>query len=179
MKIVKIIALLIIFGFIGALILGFLLDIDFQKNLIKTNDISLYEEKEYPYLPRYSDFKYKEYVTGFYTYDSSYTLCGGSVSFVLQLQFTEKEDYTEFLEYELKRYEYGSSPIVLKNDYECYLCLDEEVTRYNYHDKRPYSLGMLCLDEENLLTRYVFYINMEYSVDKKFNDVFDNTNCDW
>ena len=87
MKRIKVISVLIFSGFIVALIFGFLIGIDSKKNVIRTSDKSLYEMNEYYFLPNYNEFEYKENVTGFYTYDSSNTLFGGSVSYVLELQF--------------------------------------------------------------------------------------------
>ena len=133
MRKIKLIILLIFSGFIVTLIVGFLIDIDSQKNVIKTSDKSLYEMNEYHFIPNYNEFEYKENIIGFYTYDSSNTLSGGSVSYVLELQFTTKEVYNEFLEYEYIRYEYDSNSIILKNDYECYLCLNEDITQYYYY----------------------------------------------
>ena len=101
MKKIKLIVLLICSGFIVTLIVGVLIDIDYSKNVIKTSDKSLYEMNEYYFLPNYNEFEYKENVTGFYTYDSSNTLIGGSVSYVLELQFATKKVYNEFLEYPL------------------------------------------------------------------------------
>ena len=85
----------------------------------------------------------------------------------------------EFLEYEYTRYEYDSNSIILKNDYECYLCLNEDITQYYYGEHMPYALGMLCLNEKDIKIRYVYYVNIEHSIDNKFNDVFQNTNCTW
>ena len=150
-----------------------------KKNVIRTSDKSLYEMNEYYFLPNYNEFEYKENVIGFYTYDSSNTLFGGSVSYVLELQFATKKVYNEFVEYEYTRYEYDSNSIILKNDYECYLCLNENITQYYYGEYMPYALGMLCLNEKDIKIRYVYYVNIEHSIDNKFNDVFQNTNCDW
>lgn len=179
MKKIKAISVLIFSGFIVALIFGFLIDIDSKKNVIRTSDKSLYEMNEYYFLPSYNEFEYKENITGFYTYDSSNTLFGGSVSYVLELQFATKKVYNEFLEYEYTRYEYDSNSIILKNDYECYLCLNEDITQYYYGEYMPYALGMLCLNEKDIKIRYVYYVNIEHSIDNKFNDVFQNTNCTW
>ena len=179
MKRIKVIILLIFSGFIVTLILGFLSNIDFQENVIKTADKSLYEVNEQCFLPNYNEFKYKNNITDFYTYDSSNSLFGGSVSYVLELQFATKEVYYEFLKYEHKRYEYSSNSMIVKNDYECYLCLNEEITKHYYDENMPYALGMLCLNEKHMKIRYVYYINIEHSIDSQFNDVFQNTNCDW
>ena len=151
-----------------------------SQNIIKTDDISFYDEKECSYFPSLDDFEYKENVVGFYTYDSSYSVAGsGAISYVSELQFATKETYDGFLEYERKRYEYDVNPTVLKNDYECYLCLDEETTRYYYGKDMPYALAMLCLNEKDLKVRCLYYVNIQYSIDKHYNDVFRNTNCDW
>ena len=43
----------------------------------------------------------------------------------------------------------------------------------------PFALGMLCLNETELKVRYIYYKNIEWAVDKKYEDVFKYTNCKW
>ena len=59
MKKIKIIILIISSVLIGTFILKVLIHIDSQ-NIIKTDDISFYEEKEGSYFPSLGDFEYKE-----------------------------------------------------------------------------------------------------------------------
>ncbi len=179
MKKGKMIFICICVFFIAILFLGIIIDIDFKKNVIKINDKSLYEISEYYFLPKYNEFDYRGYVNEFYVYDSSKTFSGGSVSYVLELKFTTKQIYSEFIEFERNRYEYTNSSIYTKNDYDCYLCLEEEITQYYYGAEMPYALGMLCLNEIDMKVRYLYYINIEGTIDKHFNIVFISTNCDW
>ena len=166
-------------GFIVTLFLGILLDVDYKNNLITENDISIYRTEEYGYLPKYDEFDYKDYITDFYLYDSTKTLQAQIVSYVLELSFESYNQYSKFIEYETNRYIYGEDYSILKNNYECYLCTDEAITLYYYDEDMPFTLGMLCLNETDLKVRYIYYINIEWAVDKKYEDVFKYTNCDW
>jgi len=164
--------------------------------IIKYSDINLYIEKNYcelsdndiykitskncdNFLPKYDDFEYKEFVNGFYVFDGSATYTHASISFVLELQFDNIKTYEKFLTYENNRCEYTNEFNIKKNGYLCYVTTNDTLTYYHYETNIPFQFGMLCENQEVLSIRYVYFRECESSVDKKFDVVFKNTNCNW
>ena len=148
-----------------------------EKNIIKSDDILLYQTNEYPYLPNYDEFEYKEYINGFYLYDSSKALSGQAVTYVLELKFNTLDEYNNFLEYEYNRFEYKMDSKIKRNNYECYICPSFEM--YYYKGEMPYALGMLCLNKTDLVVRYLYYKDIQIAIDINYNSVFNKTNCEW
>ena len=162
---------------LSSLIMIFYVNIEYNILLVRIDDISAYEKNVDNYLPNYESFPYKECITGFYSYDSSRTLAG-RISHVLEIRFQTLEKYNEFLNYEYERFEYSNS-VVNKNDYQCYLCVSDEVTKYHYKDETPSVLGMLCLKSVGLEVRYVYFYNIGGSIGKNYEEIFEYTNCKW
>ena len=169
-----------LFGIIllSSLIIIFYVNIEYNVLLVKINDVSAYEKNVDNYLPNYEDFPYKQYIIGFYSYDSSRALASDGISHVLEIKFQTLEKYNEFLNYEYRRFEYSDN-VVSKNDYQCYLCVDEEVTAYFYKEETPFVLGMLCLKPVDFEVRYLYFKNIHSSIDKNYKNVFELTNCKW
>ena len=131
------------------------------------------------YFPKYENFEYKEFVYGFYVFDGSSTLLQTSISFVLELRFLDAIAYENFYDYEINRVDYNDDFIVEYKDYSC-LITDEDNFTFCYYDQHiPFQFGMLCMNKNKLSARYVYFRECESQVDKHFNIVFENTNCDW
>lgn len=168
---------------------------DLQK-ITKHDDITLYINNDYDllndneiykktsnnckdFLPKYNDFIYRQFVKEFYIFDGSNTMSYTSISFVLELQFDNIQEYKQFLLYENERMEYTDKFEITYKEYNCFLTTDTNLTYYYYEENIPFQFGMLCQNEKNLLIRYIYFRECESSVDKNFNIVFKNTNCNW
>ncbi len=133
------------------------------------------------YLPKYDEFEYKENIKGFYVFDGSITVIRTSLSFVLELQFQNVEEYEQFILYEYNRceYDFDYEFDIRYHGYECYITKSDKITSYYYEQNIPFQFGMLCQNYEKLNIRYVYFRECESSVDKEFSVVFRNTNCEW
>lgn len=192
----------VILGIVFLLIYCMILSIPLLKSyddslILKYDDINLYINNDYvflndsniykntsancmKYLPKYNEFEYKDNIKGFYIFDGKKTLLSTSISFVLELEFINSYKYEEFISYENSRFEYNYDMNIKKNDYECYLVKNQYLTFYSYKNSLPYQFGMLCLNYKKQNARYIYFIECEEPcVDKEFNIVFKNTNCDW
>ena len=131
------------------------------------------------FIPSYDNFEYREFVKGFYVFDGKESFSNTSISFVLELQFDNIEEYEQFVIYEHNRYEYTDEFNIRYNGYNCYIVQDATLTHTYSNEKIPNSFGMFCVNQETLIARYIYFRECEFSVDPKFNIVFQNTNCAW
>lgn len=167
-----------------------------EEKIIRYSDINLYINNNYDklidhygfdffcnrakqYLPEHDEFEYKQFIKGFYLFDGAYTFGHTQISVVLELQFNNSQEYEKFIAYEHDRCEYTNKFNISRNDYICYIAVDEDYTKYRYQAERPYMLGMLCENKNNLTVRYVYFEERELDVDEQFNRVFTGTNCEW
>lgn len=167
-----------------------------EEKIIRYSDINLYINNNYDklidhygfdffcnrakqYLPEYDAFEYKQFIKGFYLFDGAYTFGHTQISVVLELQFNNSQEYEKFIAYEHDRCEYTNKFNISRNDYICYITVDEDYTKYRYQAERPHKFGMLCENKNNLTVRYVYFEELEVDVDEQFNRVFTGTNCEW
>lgn len=133
------------------------------------------------YIPNYKDVVAADCLTGFYIYDgsdtSSINYC--NISFVLEFEFENEETYNNFLFEEYQRIDYSNGITLTKNNYECDMTFDKNISTFLGDEKYPYIFGLLCKNKTNYIVRYVYFRYINYPKNYVYHNVFLCTNCEW
>lgn len=119
-----------------------------------------------------------ESVTGFYLFDGFYSTGSQTgISFVLDLKFETSDMLNQFYLDELSKYDFYDEFAFNKNNYQINFIKDESITKFRRTKDRPYTYGLICYNENDLILRYVSFI--DYQTVDDFSNLFECSNCDW
>ena len=134
------------------------------------------------FLPKYEEIEYNYSDIDFYLFNGTPTLSRTAITFALDLMFSDESDYEEAKQNELStrifRTEYEGKKRNEKPVFEFYK--GNFFCKTVYNDNYPRRFGLLCLDDSDLVLRYLYFEEWESGRYVKDPDYIINcTNCPW
>ena len=155
----------------------------------KYRDKEAFSEKVYHsgagadyFLPKYEEIEYNYSDIDFYIFDGTATLIRTAVTFVLDLKFSDKNEYEAAKQNELLTRSF-------RTEYKEKKWYEKPVFEFdikNYHCKTvdgkgfPCYFGLICLNDTDYVLRYLFFEEWESPEYVKDADyILSCTNCPW
>ncbi|MBQ9448687.1 MAG: hypothetical protein IJU60_02285 [Acholeplasmatales bacterium] len=118
------------------------------------------------------------YLNNFYIfYDYTEKSKDTGVSVILDLKFNDINDYNNLVSVETNKYNFYEELKFSKNNYVIKLINDDAITRFRSTKTVPYSYGAICLNEKDLIIRYVSFA--DYKTVDDFSNLFECSLCKW
>ncbi len=191
----KIVGILIITFIVGSLFF-----FGCKDNSKKYHDIEIYIQQKYLdkdvfgekvyhtgidanfFLPKYEDIEYNYSEIDFYIFSGTATLSNTAVTFALDLKFDDKEKYESAKQNELSTREFMTEYEDKKwNENPVFeFTIGDFVCKTVYDDDYPRRFGLICLNDNSLVLRYLYFEEWESpEYVKDSNYIFNCTNCPW
>lgn len=102
---------------------------------------------------------------------------GKGISLILEYKYSDILKYEEKYNQLNKNYEYYDNLEFRKGKYDICFIKNDEITKFRNTKKVPYTYGAICFNNDELIIRYVGFI--DYKTYDDFSNLFECSNCKW